>query len=269
MSRVSAARRAPSKLVEVWRNEANGITTLSLARAPVNGLNLELALEVRAALESAVAADSRGIVLTSSLPTVFSAGVDIREMHRPVVQRCYEFWSSLQDLWLTLYGLPIPTAAAINGSSPGAGCLLALSCEYRVMVESEHTIGFNGPMLGVVIPKWIQDTLIRTVGYRQAELALLRGKLFQPREALNIGLVDELAVDKNQAVAKCEAYLADFANVPGAARAATKTSLRQEAMDWLRKYREQDTRTFVDALMLPKVQEDLDNYIQSLKNRSK
>lgn len=42
------------------------------------------------------------------------------------------------------------------------------------MVQGEHTIGLNETRLGIVAPKWFQDPMIATVGYRQAELALLR-----------------------------------------------------------------------------------------------
>lgn len=46
-------------------------------------------------------------------PKVFSAGLDITEMFQPKVDRAKEFWTSLQDLWLNLYGSTLPTAAAI------------------------------------------------------------------------------------------------------------------------------------------------------------
>ena len=85
-----------------------------MSRAPVNGLNLELLVELRKALENAVDKNRKGVILTSSLPTIFSGGLDIREMYDPDIKRATEFWHSLQELWLTLYGLGIPTAAAIN-----------------------------------------------------------------------------------------------------------------------------------------------------------
>lgn len=85
-----------------------------MARAPVNSLNLELINELKQALENSLDKNCKGVILTSSLPTVFSAGLDIMEMYKPDMKRCSEFWTSLQDLWLTLYGLSVPVAAAIN-----------------------------------------------------------------------------------------------------------------------------------------------------------
>jgi Delta3-Delta2-enoyl-CoA isomerase len=47
-------------------------------------------------------------------PTVFSAGLDIMEMYKPDMKRVEEFWSTLQGVWLKLYGSNFVTAAAIN-----------------------------------------------------------------------------------------------------------------------------------------------------------
>jgi enoyl-CoA hydratase/carnithine racemase len=41
-----------------------------------------------------------------------------------------------------------------QGHSPAGGCLLALSCEYRVMVGPKYTVGLNETQLGIVAPKW-------------------------------------------------------------------------------------------------------------------
>ncbi|XP_058805801.1 enoyl-CoA delta isomerase 1, mitochondrial-like [Phymastichus coffea] len=267
--RNAATQAIKGHLVEVSHNDNNGITTVSMGRAPVNSINLELAQELRKALENAVDNNSKGIILTSSLASVFSAGLDIMEMYKPDIKRCTDFWYALQDLWLSLYGLSIPTAAAINGASPAGGCLLALSCEYRVMVKGEHTIGLNETKLGIVAPKWFQDSMISTIGYRQAELALLKGMLFKPEEALKIGLIDELASDKNDALAKCEKYISEYAKIPAEAREATKMSLRKENLVWLEGNREWDTTIFVNYVQMPQVQEGLDKYIQSLKKKAK
>lgn len=85
-----------------------------MARPPVNSLNLDLLLELRKSFESAIDNGSKAIILTSTLPTVFSGGLDIMEMYKPDPKRVKDFWEALQELWLTLYGIGVPTAAAIN-----------------------------------------------------------------------------------------------------------------------------------------------------------
>lgn len=55
---------------------------------------------------------------SQSSNTVFSAGLDILEMYKPVPENLKRFWTNLQDVWLKLYGSSFPTAAAINVSTP-------------------------------------------------------------------------------------------------------------------------------------------------------
>lgn len=52
-----------------------------------------------------------------SLPTVFSAGLDILEMYKPEEERLRAFWRTLQDVFMALYGSSLVTAAAINVST--------------------------------------------------------------------------------------------------------------------------------------------------------
>lgn len=85
-----------------------------MAKAPVNSLNTELLGTLKTCLLESQNSRSKGIILTSSLPTVFSAGLDIMEMYNADKERLINFWQTLQDTWLTLYSLNIPTAAAIN-----------------------------------------------------------------------------------------------------------------------------------------------------------
>ncbi|XP_012223448.1 enoyl-CoA delta isomerase 1, mitochondrial-like [Linepithema humile] len=258
-----------SKLIETTRDNDTGIDIISMARAPVNSLNTELLSALKTSLSEAQNNRSKGIILTSSLPTVFSAGLDIMEMYNTDKQRMVNFWQTLQDTWLTLYSLNIPTATAINGSSPAGGCMLAISTEYRVFVEGKHTMGLNETQLGIVAPKWFRDMYISLMGYRQAELALLRGLQFKPEKALQLGLVDELAKDKADAIEKCKNYILSYANIDSTGRAATKLALRNDSIQWLKENKEADLNTFVEFTQLPKVQAGLKLYIEYLKQKQK
>ncbi len=42
-----------------------------------------------------------------------------------------------------------------QGHSPAGGCLLAISCDYRVMVGGKSKIGLNETLLGIVAPFWL------------------------------------------------------------------------------------------------------------------
>lgn len=188
------------------------------------------------------------------------------EMYKPDPARLRDFWSTLQDVWLKLYGSPYPTSAAINGHAPAGGCLLALCCEYRVMVP-KYTIGLNETKLGIVAPSWFMATMKNTIPSRPAEMALTLGTLFSTDEAFNIGMIDELAVDKADAVAKSEAFLNRFKKVPALARSLTKQQFRIKDIQALEDSRASDVDQFVAAVSNPKVQMSLELYIEALKSK--
>ena len=81
-------------------------------------------------------------------------------------------------MWLSLYTAPLPVIAAINGAAPAGGCLMAMSCDYRIMAQHpKFNIGLNETLLGIVAPTWFMDTMIRyllkcsiTVKYKNAIL---------------------------------------------------------------------------------------------------
>lgn len=171
-----------------------------------------------------------------------------------------------QEAWLQLYGSGFPTAAAINGHSPAGGCLLAMSCEYRVMLP-KFSIGLNETQLGIVAPTWFQATMKNTIPLRQAELALTQGRMFTTEEALKVGMVDELASDKADALAKCEKFIESFRKIPREARMVTKQSFRRAAIEELENNREQDIQLFAYAVTMPKTQQNLEAYLEKLKKK--
>ncbi|XP_076635503.1 enoyl-CoA delta isomerase 1, mitochondrial [Colletes latitarsis] len=256
-----------SKLVEVTHDESTGISILSMARPPVNSLNKELLNALKTSLMDVKKNHCKGVILASSIPDVFSAGIDIMEMYNRTEEQLTEFWQMLQDTWLTLYGLEIPITAAVNGACPAGGCLLAVSCEYRVFMEGKYSIGLNETKLGIAAPEWFRKVFINTIGHRKAELALLRGSMFHPKQALEIGLVDELATSKTDMIKKCEEYIKSFKNMPALGRSTTKLGLRRNDLDWLRKNKESDINEFLTLIQAPSVQVGLKLYVESLKKK--
>ncbi|KAJ6649931.1 Enoyl-CoA delta isomerase 1, mitochondrial [Pseudolycoriella hygida] len=255
-----------TNLVDVNVNDKTGIAVVTLNRPPVNSLNLELLTDLSKTLDELESNRSKGMILTSSSKTVFSAGLDILEMYNPEPERSKAFWTALQDVWLKLYGSPYPTAAAINGHSPAGGCLLAICCEYRVMVN-DFTIGLNETRLGISAPSFFISSFRNVLSTREAEKALTLGTMFSSDEALKVGLVDEIATDKADSINKCENFLLEFKKVSSMARAFTKQSLRKKDLEELENNREQDLQLFLFAINQPIVQKGLGAYIQSLKKK--
>lgn len=258
---------ASGNLVLTEVDDKTGYATVTLNRPPVNSLNLELLSAISEALDDLQNNRSRGMILTSSSKTVFSAGLDIMEMYKPKPERLKEFWSTLQDVWFKLYGSPFPTVAAINGHSPAGGCLLAMCCEYRVMCQN-YTIGLNETKLGIVAPTWFQASMRNTMSRRDSELALTLGTLFTTEEALKVGLIDEVVASKEEAIAKATSFLDRFKKISPQARSMTKQALRSKDIMELEDNRTQDIDLFVYAVTQPKVQKSLEVYLEGLKRKA-
>jgi 3-hydroxyacyl-CoA dehydrogenase/enoyl-CoA hydratase/3-hydroxybutyryl-CoA epimerase len=137
----------------------------------------------------------RGLIIASAKKSIFVAGADLKTLleaaktgeMRGFIERGQQVFNRLSDL-------KIPTVAAIHGASAGGGYEVALACDYRVASDDPATrIGLPETSLGL-LPAWGGCTrLPRLIGAEKAAEVILKGKLYSAREALTVGLVDEIA----------------------------------------------------------------------------
>ncbi|XP_077172989.1 enoyl-CoA delta isomerase 1, mitochondrial [Paroedura picta] len=254
--------------VRVELDESSGVAVMTLKSPPVNSLSLELLTEFTISLEKLENDKAcRGVILTSAVPKIFSAGLDIMEMSGKTKEHYAEFWKAVQEMWLKLYGSSLATVAAINGSSPAGGCLMALSCDYRIMAENpEYSIGLNETQLGIVAPFWFKDAMVSTIGHRATERSLQLGLLYPAPDALKVGLVDKLVPEeKMQSVAT--RVMSQWLATPDHARQITKSMMRKGAVEHLLKHRESDVQNFVSFVSRDSIQKALQAYVERLKQR--
>ncbi|KAH1000025.1 hypothetical protein HUJ05_004661 [Dendroctonus ponderosae] len=256
---------AAASLVNVEVNDKSGVAVVTLQRPPVNSLNLELLTEIKQTLTGLEKNKSRGAIITSAFKT-FSAGLDILEMYKPNPDRAKEFWTTLQDVWISLYSAQFPTVALINGPAPAGGCLLSLCCEYRIMVP-KAVIGLNETQLGIVAPSWFAASMENVIGKRQTELALTTGKLFTTDEALKVGLIDEVVQTKEEGLEKAQGFIGSFARISPFARSLSKQTVRGGTIRSMVKGREADLQLFLATIQQDQVQKGLGLYIEALKKK--
>uniref|UniRef100_G1U0Y6 Enoyl-CoA delta isomerase 1, mitochondrial n=2 Tax=Oryctolagus cuniculus TaxID=9986 RepID=G1U0Y6_RABIT len=235
---------------------------------PVNSLSLQFLTEFVISLEKLENDKGfRGVVLTSDCPSVFSAGLDLTEMCGRNPAHYAEYWKAVQELWLRLYLSNLVLVAAINGACPAGGCLMALTCDYRVMADNpKYTIGLNETQLGIVAPFWFKDTLVNTVGHRVAEQALQLGLLFPPAEALRVGLVDRV-VPEDQVQSTALSVMAQWMAIPEHARQLTKRLMRKATADHLLRQRDADVQNFVSFVSRDSIQKSLQAYLKRLRQK--
>ena len=102
-------------LFYIEEHKDKGFLVLKLNKAPVNSLNLEFLTELNIQLEKIEQnKEFTGVILTSNLANIFSAGLDILEMYQIKADRGRQFWNALQEFWIKLYGSSKVYIAAIN-----------------------------------------------------------------------------------------------------------------------------------------------------------
>jgi enoyl-CoA hydratase/carnithine racemase len=188
------------------------VREIRLARPPVNALNPELVQRLILALNQA-ASESSAIVL-SGRSGLFSAGLDVPELIRLNREGMSDFWSSFFQLLETIARSPVPVVAAVTGHSPAGGAVISLFCDYRVMSSGEFLIGLNETRVGLVIPRVIQQVLVRLVGPHRAERLLVAGTMMKPQEALQTGLVDHLCEDPESTVSHALDWCREHLQLP-------------------------------------------------------
>ena len=140
-------------------------------------------------------ASLRGLIIASAKKSIFVAGADLKTLLQGAQSgEMREFIERGQQVFNRLADFKIPTVAAIHGASAGGGYEVALACDYRVASDAPATrIGLPETGLGL-LPAWGGCTrLPRLIGAERAAEVILKGKLYSAQEALNIGLVDEIA----------------------------------------------------------------------------
>lgn len=243
------------------------IRELRLARPPVNALDTELCRQLIHAVELAMAEDAHGVILSGG-ERIFTGGMDVPHLlsHGDDKHKLLDSWNAFFGAVRTIAESRIPVVAAITGHAPAGGCVLSLCCDYRVMARSTdptrpYGIGLNEVQVGLVAPEGIQRLLRRVVGPHRASVLLTTGALVPAEQALQIGLVDELA-DGEQVVGRALAWLQQLLKLPRQPMQLTRAIARADLHEALAPELIQLDR-FVEAWYAP----DAQNALQALVAR--
>jgi 2-(1,2-epoxy-1,2-dihydrophenyl)acetyl-CoA isomerase len=177
---------------------AEGVGTVTLNRpAVLNALDKATGAELLDAFELLRADDTvRAVVLTGA-GRAFSAGGDVREMGRTgsVPEGFFdELLATLNRTIMTIFEMPKPVLAAINGVASGLGFNLALAADLRLAARSaEFSQAFL--RIGLIPDGGGTYTLPRIVGWARAMELILTARTVSSEEALRLGIVSEVVDD--------------------------------------------------------------------------
>ena len=245
------------------------IATVVLHRPPVNSIDVAFALQITRILrEMENSNELDAIIIKSSIPGIFSAGLDLNDLHRTSRDHLELVWKSLQDLWLQLYSSKLITLALINGHCLAGGTLLASACDYRLGIEGQYKMGVTAAKIGLVAPPWFLSMLIHIMGRRMAEHALQVAQTYSPDEAVKIGLMDGVC-PAEVASESCFHALEPYLSVSQESRMTMKLSFRSRLISDFKKARDKDMHDFVNYIMKESVQVNIGNHMKQLKSKNK
>jgi methylglutaconyl-CoA hydratase len=202
-----------------------GVARITLARPQVhNAFDDALIAELTAAL-GAVATDAAArVVLLRAEGRSFCAGADLNWMKR---MADYDHAQNLADaerlahMLQTLYALPKPTVAVVQGAAYGGGVGLVACCDVALAAE-RATFSLSEVKLGL-IPATISPFVVEAVGARAARKLSLTGERIDASEAHRLGLVHEVVADEAALAARADALGALLAGYGPQTLAAVKS----------------------------------------------
>lgn len=175
------------------------LLTIDLPGKPMNVLTPELMADLDSLVDRAAADGAvKGLVITSG-KNAFIAGADVKGMvaayDRGLTKlEAAELSQELNRRLRKMETCGKPVAAAINGLALGGGLELALACHYRVLAaDPKIVLGFPEVNIGLLPGGGGTQRAPRLVGFRNAATLVLQCRNQRPEQALEMGLVHEIA----------------------------------------------------------------------------
>jgi enoyl-CoA hydratase len=208
------------KYLQTRREGAAFVVTMT--NPPKNLMNTMMVAEL-----TAVATDlendneTRALILTGGVEGIFITHYDVGEL-AIVSDRARQSESigrgddlhDMHRLLLKLQSLPQVVIAAINGTTMGGGCELALACDFRLMEKRPGAVmGLPEVRVGILPGAGGTQRMTRLLGVAKAMELMLLGNTVDAETAERIGLVHR-AVEPGAAVSEAGALGAQIAERP-------------------------------------------------------
>jgi enoyl-CoA hydratase/carnithine racemase len=228
--------RASAPLTQDWKHfdfaVDDGVATLTLNRPDkLNALTFDVYSDLRdLVIELPQRGDTRVLLITGE-GRGFCSGGDVEEIIAPLQEmetaELLEFTRMTGGVVKAMRECPVPVIAAINGIAAGAGSVIALASDLRLLAESASfaflftRVGLAGADMGSAY------LLPRIVGFGRATELLLLGDKLSAERAVQIGLASAVVPD-DELLDRATALARRLADGPALAYSTTKSLLTRE-----------------------------------------
>jgi 3-hydroxyacyl-CoA dehydrogenase/enoyl-CoA hydratase/3-hydroxybutyryl-CoA epimerase len=198
-----------------WARDEDGVVTLTLddPGARVNTMNAAYTESMAACVDrlEAERATITGVIVTSAKKTFFAGG----DLHGLLASNFKDAAAQaaridrVKDHFRRLEKLGCPVVAAINGTALGGGLEVALAAHHRIAADVPGCqIGQPEVQLGLIPGAGGITRLVRMMGLQKAlTQVILPGTKFSPREALAVGIVNEVVDSVEELAPRAKAWI--------------------------------------------------------------
>ncbi|WP_122943745.1 3-hydroxyacyl-CoA dehydrogenase NAD-binding domain-containing protein [Brachybacterium sp. EE-P12] len=172
---------------------------------------------IATALDRAEAGEVQAIAMTGT-GRAFLAGADLSMFADPTAaENVHEMTHAAHDLQVRVRTSPVPLLAHLGGVALGGGLEVALMADVRTAAPGVRGIGLPETSLGI-LPGWGGTTLLQSVVGAETAVRMIledpaRDRQLTAEEAEELGLVDELAADLDEALDQFAALVAAHVDV--------------------------------------------------------
>jgi len=220
-----------------------GVATLTLNRAPLNWLNIEMMEEINAFFEGLLKEKSLKLLVIQAAGKAFSVGVEVADHMGDLAPKMIDVFHRMFRL---MDALKVPSLAVVNGSALGGGCELALYCDMVIATEKskfgqpEIQVGVFPPIAALVFP--------RLIGRKKAMELILTGDTISAQEASILGLINKV-VSEASLVQEVNAFVEKFTKLSGLVLKLTKEATLAGLNDDLDKGLKAIEKIYLNQLM--------------------
>ncbi len=211
---------------------ADGVATITFSRPDkLNALTFEVYADLRDLLRELPQRDDVKVLVITGEGRGFCSGGDVHEIIGELLKMdargLLDFTRMTGAVVQAMRECPLPIVASINGIAAGAGAVIALAADLRVLARSARfsflftKVGLAGADMGSAY------LLPRLVGFGRATELLMLGEKVDAARAVEIGLASSIA-DDDDLMARARELALRLAGGPQLAYGTTKMLLTRE-----------------------------------------
>jgi enoyl-CoA hydratase/carnithine racemase len=228
--------RASADLTDDWDNfgfeVAGGVATVTFDRPDkLNALTFDVYADFRDLLVEVEQREDVAVLVITGSGKGFCSGGDVNDIIGELIhadtKELLEFTRMTGAVVERMRRLPMPIVASVNGVAAGAGSVIALAADLRLLAASSSfhflftRVGLAGADMGSAY------LLPRVVGLGRATELLLLGERVEPADAVAMGLASRVVEDDRLTDETAE-LARRLAGGPTMAYGATKVLLSRE-----------------------------------------